>query len=48
MNLLMDTHVLLWWLEWDKKLSKNAIDMIEDVRNNLFVSIASLWEISIN
>jgi len=45
-SVLLDTHVLLWWLEDDKRLSLPARDAIlaaEEVR----VSAASVWEIAI-
>lgn len=43
--LLLDTHVLLWIFSDSGKLSSNAKSAIEN--NELCVSIASLWEISI-
>jgi PIN domain nuclease of toxin-antitoxin system len=45
-KLLLDTHVVLWWLDDDKRLSEAARDEIilaEDVR----VSAATVWEIAI-
>ena len=47
MKVLLDTHVLLWFLNGDKKLSKQQNEFIESSKNLKFVSIASLWEISI-
>ena len=47
MNVLLDTHTLLWFLNGDESLSARARTVIEDIRNQVFVSIASLWEISI-
>ena len=47
MNLLMDSHTVLWFGSDNPKLSPVAIDLIEDSRNQIFVSIASLWEIAI-
>ncbi|MEE9352413.1 MAG: type II toxin-antitoxin system VapC family toxin [Thiotrichaceae bacterium] len=47
MNLLIDTHVLIWVLENNSKLSKSARDAIRDGKNMVFVSAASVWEISI-
>lgn len=44
---LIDTHVLIWYLEDNPKLSSNAAEILEDTRHNLYVSIASLWEIAI-
>jgi PIN domain nuclease of toxin-antitoxin system len=47
MNLLLDTHVLLWWLNDDSGLSDKARKVISDGRNVVFVSAASIWEIRI-
>ena len=46
-RLLLDTHVLLWWLADDPKLGKNACADIGDGKNEIYVSAASSWEISI-
>lgn len=47
MNLLLDTHSLIWFLNGDEKLSNNAKAVIEDDANSKIVSIASIWEIAI-
>jgi len=47
MNLLLDTHVVLWFFNGDDKLSENAKSQIITDKNIKFVSIISLWEISI-
>lgn len=47
MNLLLDTHALIWALENHPALSGNAKDKIIDGHNMVFVSSASVWEISI-
>ena len=47
MKLLLDTHVLLWWLNNDRSLSKEAIQVISKSTNLVFVSAATAWEISI-
>ncbi|MEG3909079.1 type II toxin-antitoxin system VapC family toxin [Microcoleus sp. w2-18bC1] len=47
MNILLDTHTFLWYLEDSKQLSSQAGEIIEDPSNALRLSIASLWEISI-
>ena len=46
MNLLLDTHVLLWWGE-QRSLSPEAAAAIADPDNLVYVSAASIWEISI-
>lgn len=47
MNLLLDTHVLVWVLENNKKLSRIARDAIIDGNNVIFISAVSAWEISV-
>jgi len=47
MDLLLDTHSLIWFLNGDEKLSIRAKSAIEDPKNSKIVSIASIWEIAI-
>jgi len=47
MNLLLDTHVLLWWLDDDPSLSKQAKANISNGHNLVFLSAAVVWEIRI-
>jgi PIN domain nuclease of toxin-antitoxin system len=47
MNLLLDTHVILWYLEDSPSLSSAMGDILESTENTLYLSIASLWEIAI-
>lgn len=46
MNLLLDTHVLLWALLEPQKLSPALRSALEDSDNTLVVSAASAWEIA--
>jgi len=46
-NLLLDTHALLWWLADDPKLSAKAHDLICNPANQVVVSAVSGWEIGI-
>lgn len=46
MQLLLDTHTLLWWLSDDPALTRGARTAIGNIRNTVFVSAASAWEIS--
>jgi len=46
-TLLLDTHVLLWFLRDDPQLSRAANSEIEDASNRKLVSVASCWEIAI-
>jgi len=47
MNLLLDTHVLLWWMNGDKTLAREAAEAIADGNNMVCVSAATVWEIVI-
>jgi len=47
MNLLIDTHVLLWWLDDHPSLSEKARAVIADGNNMVFLSAAVIWEIRI-
>ena len=47
MSYLLDTHAALWYKSGDKLLSKTARNIIEDPDTVCFLSIVSLWEISI-
>ena len=44
---LLDTHTLLWWLNDSPQLGPRCRQMISDDRNQVFVSAATTWEISI-
>jgi PIN domain nuclease of toxin-antitoxin system len=44
---LLDTHVLLWWLDDSPKLGPRCKELIGDQRNEVFVSAATTWEISV-
>lgn len=44
---LLDTHALIWLLEENKSLSTNALQVIESFSVKCYVSIASLWEMTI-
>ena len=47
MKLLLDTHVVLWWLDDPTLLSEDARNAIADLDNDVFVSAAVAWEIAI-
>ncbi|NCD43100.1 MAG: type II toxin-antitoxin system VapC family toxin [Bacteroidia bacterium] len=44
---ILDTHVLLWMISGDKRLSEKARVLIGDTDNKMWFSIASYWEICI-
>jgi len=47
-NLLVDTHALLWWLDDPGQLSEKARTAIAEGGNSVFVSAAAAWEIAIS
>jgi PIN domain nuclease of toxin-antitoxin system len=47
MKLLLDTHTFLWFIEGNLKLSEEVRNSIENQSNERFLSIASLWEMSV-
>lgn len=47
MNYLIDTHILLWYMVGDKRISSETQDKIENKTNTVYLSNASLWEIAI-
>jgi PIN domain nuclease of toxin-antitoxin system len=47
MRLLLDTHSFLWFITGDDRLSKTARGLVEDLGNQPWLSLASLWEIAI-
>ena len=47
MNCLMDTHVFIWFIMEPEKMSKKALDIIEDGENSIYISSISFWEIAI-
>jgi PIN domain nuclease of toxin-antitoxin system len=44
MNLLLDTHVFIWWSISPKRLSSQIKNLLADVDNALFLSLASIWD----
>jgi PIN domain nuclease of toxin-antitoxin system len=47
MRLLLDTHILLWWLMGDRRLAKGLATALASPENDIAVSAASIWEIVI-
>ena len=47
MNLLVDTHALIWFITDNNKLPINTKKFIESNDNDCYVSIATFWEIGI-
>lgn len=47
MKLLLDTHIILWALDDNPKLSRQARKIIMDIENDIYYSSASIWEATI-
>ena len=47
MKYLLDTHIFLWSLLSPEKLSKKTYDLIENAENEIYLSIVTLWKISL-
>ncbi len=47
MNLLLDTHIFIWWSVEPDKLPRHARVLCEDDANTLILSVASVWEMQI-
>lgn len=47
MRLLLDTHILLWWLMGDRRLPESLAKALASPENDIAVSAATLWEIVI-
>jgi PIN domain nuclease of toxin-antitoxin system len=46
MEVLLDTHTLLWWLTDDPALTRAGRKIIAETKNVILVSAASAWEIA--
>jgi PIN domain nuclease of toxin-antitoxin system len=47
LRLLLDSHVLVWWLEGDQSLSPATYAAIEETADEVLVSAATVWELEI-
>lgn len=47
MDVLLDTHFALWYLKGDARMPAQVIAVVSDMRNAIYVSDVSLWEIAI-
>ena len=47
MRLLLDTHKLIWWATVPERLTNNVLGFLSDPANELFLSLASIWEMQI-
>ena len=47
MKVLLDTHAFIWLDTQPEKLSKTAMEVCQDTDNQLYLSMASIWEMQI-
>ena len=47
MNYIIDTHILLWYMKGDSRISTETEEKIENFSNNIWISNASLWEMAV-
>lgn len=47
MRLLLDTHAFIWATAWPQRLSPHVRNLLKSARYSLFLSAASVWEISL-
>ena len=47
MKVLLDTHAFIWLDTQPEKLSKTAMEICQDTNNQLYLSMASIWEMQI-
>ena len=47
MKILLDTHIFLWYISGDERLSENQRASIQDLNNEVYLSIVSVWEVII-
>jgi len=47
LNLLLDTHVFIWWESEPEKLSPTSLEALQDGSNTIQLSLVSIWEMQI-
>lgn len=47
MKILLDTHTFLWFISGDAQLDAHARQLIEDLDSKRYLSVASVWEMTI-
>ena len=44
MKILLDTHIFLWFISGDSRLSADIRDVVRDPDNEIYLSVVSVWE----
>jgi PIN domain nuclease of toxin-antitoxin system len=47
MKILLDTHIFLWYIAADTRLMEKYVNLIIDTKNDIYISVASIWECTI-
>ena len=47
MKLLLDTHIFLWFISGDARLSGSLRQIIRNPENDVYLSVVSIWEVII-
>lgn len=47
MRILVDTHVFVWYVQNNERLPKSIVSLINDGRNDILLSVVSVWEMAI-
>jgi PIN domain nuclease of toxin-antitoxin system len=47
MRLLLDTHILIWWIDSPQRLPARVRLALEEVTNEIHASVVNLWEIQV-
>lgn len=47
MKLLLDTHIFLWYIRGDQRLPSHFGDAVQDLRNDVYLSVVSIWEVTV-
>lgn len=47
MDILVDTHMALWFIDGSSSMPPAVLDLMQDPRNTVYVSDVSVWEVAI-
>ena len=45
MKILLDTHIFLWFISGDRRFSSEMRDTLQNLDNEIFLSVVSIWEV---
>lgn len=47
MRILIDTHIFIWYIQNSERLPRSIVKLINDGKNDILLSVASIWEMAI-